>query len=91
MANIGEYKVGKEWKKLTDVTGKSFTDGASYTIQNKGYEPLQLCEATSKPTTDKIGFIIDYKEKTIWTCNSGIHLWVKSNDKTTSFNIALNV
>lgn len=91
MANIGEYKVGKTWKKLSDIANTTFEVGSSYTIQNKGYQPLQLCESASEPTTDKVGFIIDYKEKVIWTYNSGVDLWVKAYDKTTALNVALNM
>lgn len=91
MANIGQYKVGKEWKKLSDITGTTFEVDSSYTIQNKGYEALQLCEASSKPTTNEVGFIIDYQAKVKWTCNSGIDLWVKAVDKVTSLNIAINL
>lgn len=91
MANIGEYKVGKSWKKLSDIANTSFEAGSSYTIQNKGYQALQLCESASEPTTSKVGFIIDYKEKVVWTCNSGIDLWVKAFDKETALNIALNL
>lgn len=41
MANIGQFKVGKEWEKIDDLTGFSFVAESSYTIQNRGYQALQ--------------------------------------------------
>ena len=91
MANIGQFKVGKEWQKLDDVTGYEYVADDSYTIQNKGYDPLQLIIAPSKPETTKIGFVIQQKEKVGYTCEEGNFLWVRAYDKVTEFNIAEGV
>lgn len=91
MANIGQFKVGKVWKKLDEVTGYSFVADSSYTIQNKGYQPLYLCIKADAPTTDKIGFIIQQNEKVGYTCESGNFLWIRSEKNIAEFNVAEGV
>jgi hypothetical protein len=91
MANIGQFKVGKEWEKIDDLTGFSFVSENSYTIQNRGYQALQLCIAESKPDTDNVGFIINQSEAVGYTAESGKFLWLKAVDNTTEFNVAEGV
>lgn len=91
MANIGQFKVGVEWTKLDDLTGETFAADSSYTIQNKGYEQLLVCEGASKPTGKEVGFILGQNQAFGYTAKSGEYLWVKSFSGTTFFNIAEGV
>lgn len=91
MANIGQFKVGKEWQKIDDVTGYTYVADKSYTIQNKGYDALQLIIAPSKPETIETGFIIQQAEKVGYTCESGNYLWIRAYNKKTEINVAEGV
>ena len=88
MANIGQFKVGKEWTKLEDLTGESFEVDSSYTIQNKEYQPLLVCEGASKPEGKDIGFIIQQSQAFGYTCKSGEYLWIRAYQNVAQFNIA---
>ena len=91
MANIGQFQVGTEWQKLDDVTSYTYEADKSYTIQNKGYQALQLCEGANKPTEDRVGFIIQTGDKVGYTCKSGEYCWVRSFQNKVQFNIAEGV
>ena len=88
MANIGQFKVGKEWTKLEDLTGESFVADSSYTIQNKEYQPLLVCEGVAKPEGKDVGFIIQQSQAFGYTCKSGEYLWVRAYQNVAQFNIA---
>lgn len=88
MANIGQFKVGTEWKKLDEVTGVTFEEDSSYTIQNKAYEPLLVCERADAPEGDRVGFILQYGQAFGYTCKSGEYCWVRAYRNTTQLNIS---
>lgn len=88
MANIGQFKVGTEWKKLDEVTGFTFVADSSYTIQNKEYQPLLICEGAEAPTDKNVGFILQTGEAFGYTAKSGEYLWIRSVGGNTKFNIA---
>lgn len=91
MANIGQFKVGEDWKKLDEITETTFNADSSYTIQNKGGNALLVCEGASKPTGKEVGFILGQNQAFGYTAKSGEYLWVKSFSGTTFFNIAEGV
>ena len=88
MANIGQFKVNSVWTKAEDIAGYTFVATESYTIQNKGYEPLMLCESVDTPEDDKVGFIVNTGDKVGYTCKNGEYLFMKAYQGETSFNIA---
>lgn len=91
MANIGQFRAGKTWQKIDDVTGFTFVADSTYTIQNKGGQVLQLCISAEQPTTDLVGFSIQQNDKVGYTCESGNYLWVKAYRNYTEFNVAEGV
>lgn len=88
MANIGQFRVGTEWTKLDDLTGETFTADSSYTIQNKEYQALLVCEGADAPTGDNVGFIIKTNESFGYTAKSGEYLWVRAYRNVAQFNVA---
>lgn len=88
MANIGQFKAGTEWKKLDEVTGYTFEADSSYTIQNKEYQPLLICEGADAPTGDNVGFIIKTNESFGYTAKSGEFCWVRAYRNVAQFNVA---
>ena len=88
MANIGQFKVGTEWKKLDEITGVTFEEDSSYTIQNKEYQPLLVCEGADAPTDKNVGFILQTGEAFGYTAKSGEYLWVRAYQNVAQFNIA---
>lgn len=89
MANIGQFRVGTEWTKLDDVTGFTFVADSTYTIQNKEYQALLVCEGENKPTEDKqVGFILQTGQALGYTAKSGEYLWVRAYQGFAQFNIA---
>lgn len=88
MANIGQFEVGKEWVKLDEVTGYTFEADSSYTIQNKGYEQLLVCEGAEAPTTKDVGFILLEGQALGYTCKSGEYCWVRAISSYAQFNVS---
>lgn len=88
MANIGQFKVGKEWQKLDEVTGYTFESDSSYTIQNKEYQALLVCEGANAPTGKDVGFILQTGEAFGYTAKSGEYLWVRAYQNVAQFNVA---
>ena len=88
MANIGQFKVGTEWKKLDEVTGVTFEADSSYTIQNKEYQALLVCEGTDAPEGDNVGFILQTGQAFGYTCKSGEYCWVRAYRNKAQFNIS---
>jgi len=88
MANIGQFKVKEEWKKLDEVTGYTFEADSSYTIQNKEYQALLVCEGAEAPTDRNVGFILQTGEAFGYTAKSGEYLWVRAYQGFAQFNIA---
>ncbi len=88
MANIGQFKVGTEWKKLDEVTGFTFEVDSSYTIQNKEYQALLVCEGADAPTDKNVGFILQKGEAFGYTAKSGEFCWVRAYHNVAQFNIA---
>ena len=88
MANIGQFIVGTEWTKLDEVTGYTFEADSSYTIQNKEYQPLLVCEGADAPTDKSVGFILQTGEAFGYTAKSGEYLWVRAYQNFAQFNIS---
>lgn len=91
MANIGQFKVGTEWKKLDEVTGYTFEADKSYTIQNKGYDALLICEGANSPTETGVGFVLQYGQAFGYTCKSGEYCFIKAYSDKTEFNVSEGV
>lgn len=88
MANIGQFEVGTEWKKLDEVTDYTFEADKGYTIQNKGHDSLLLCEDANAPTENEVGFILQTGQAFGYTCKSGEYCWVKAFSRKAQFNIS---
>ena len=88
MANIGQFTATTEWQKLDDLTGYTFENNKDYTIQNKGYNALLVCEGVSSPTIDDTGFILQSGESFGYTCKSGEYCWIKAYSSESQFNVA---
>lgn len=88
MANIGQFRVGTEWTKLDEVTGYTFEEDSSYTIQNKEYQALLVYEGANAPTGKNVGFILQTGEAFGYTAKSGEYLWVRAYQNFVQFNVA---
>lgn len=88
MANIGQFKVGKEWQKLDEVTGYTFEVDKGYTIQNKEYQALLVCEGANAPTGRDVGFILQSGQAFGYTCKSGEYCWIRAYQNVAQFNVA---
>lgn len=88
MANIGQFKVGTEWKKLDEVTGFNYENNKDYTIQNKEYQALLVCEGANAPEGDNVGFILQTGQSFGYTCKSGEYCWVRAYRNVAQFNIS---
>lgn len=88
MANIGQFKVGTEWKKLDEVTNFSYENNKDYTIQNKEYQALLVCEGADAPEGDNVGFILQTGQAFGYTCKSGEYCWVRAYRNVAQFNIS---
>ena len=86
--NLGQFKVGAEWTKLDDLTGETFAADSSYTIQNKEYQALLVCEGADAPTGKDVGFILQTGEAFGYTAKSGEYLWVRAYQNVAQFNVA---
>lgn len=87
--NIGQVTIGTRWKKLDEVSNYSYELNSSYTIQNKGVEALQVCEASSIPQDDRVGFIV-YSGQTIGYTKTKAeeYLWVRAFVDNAQFNVS---
>lgn len=86
MANLwnGEIKTFGEYKKLATISGVSFVDDKTYTIQVQG--ACTLCESATTPSTG--GFLISNLTPIQYKKRSGYDLYVKDESYDCTLNIA---
>ena len=87
MANIGFFGATEQWDKVDDITEVSLVADSSYTIQNRGNNPLLVCSKATEPEEFE-GFILEIGEAFGYTAKSGEYLWLRSVGGNTKFNIA---
>lgn len=85
MANLwyGTIQTDGEYETLSSISGQTFTEGTTYTIQVKG--ECFLCESSSKPTSG--GFLISDGRPVQYTAGTG-DLYVKDVSVSCTLNIA---
>ena len=85
MSNLwkGQINTNNEYQKLETISGLSFENDKTYTIQIVG--SCTLCESESLPTEG--GFLIDNKSPIQYTAGTG-DLYVKNDSYYCEINIA---
>ena len=85
MANLwyGSINTGGDYATLASISGQTFTNGTTYTIQVKG--KCYLCEKSSKPTSG--GFLVTEGMPVQYTASTD-SLYVKNISDSCLINIA---
>ena len=71
-------EVGESWKNLETLMGSSMTEGTSYQVQLVEGRQVLIVEASSEPTEEKDGYILEYNQGCTVTKESGVNFYVKS-------------
>lgn len=66
-----------DWQDLEVKMQQDFSEGDNYQIQNVGGGKIMIEEASSKPTTEKAGYIVS-PEKWIGLTKEDKKFWVKA-------------
>ena len=87
MANLwsGIITNKDEWKKFTNISGKSLTDDTKYSIQVRG--ACWLCDKATEPA-DREGFLREISKPFGFTKKSGSDLWVRAASNFCEITIA---
>lgn len=89
MSNLGTWtaSTGSIYKKLSDITGITFTEGTTYLIQIQN--ACYVCESATQPEADSsTGFLITYPERFTYTPSGG-DLYIRSLNTVNIINIAV--